>query len=167
MATLADSYCGVTDVEARVQLGAYGAGTVPTTTQVEGFCKERSGIVFGWLQDVMGDSVTGPTGADQAIDSSTDKGTALLQATLGATANGAAADALQAAGAGESPNRSERIAELQALFEAAKEGIQAAAQAYIGAADRVLTHISAGEITEPTIVARESRNLPFDDTTEW
>ena len=167
MATLNDSYCGVTDVEARTQLGAYGAGTVPTTTQVEGFCKERSGVVFGWLQEVMGDSVTGPTGADQAIDSSTDKGMALLHATLGATANGAAADALQAAGAGESPNRSERIAELQALFEAAKDGLQDAGRAYIGAADRVLTHISSGEITEATVVSREARGLVFDDSTEW
>src|SRR3990172_2888343 len=114
-----NSYCTVAEVEARAQVGAYGASTVPTLTQVGAFMDQRTGEVYGWMAEVSGDAAPGPTAAtDYQVKLSVTSGAgyALGRTLALAVALASAADALQAAGAASEPAMSERVVELLKMF---------------------------------------------------
>ena len=168
-------YCVEADVIAYAQTASdYDATTTPTQVQVEAFIDRRAAEIYAWIRAVIGDAAPGPSGYATTIDNSTDAGLALEDLTTQANAIGAAIDALQAAGAGEGPSRSERVAELMALYYGTegikgslRESIEAAAGAYQGESDDSATHISRGETTEVAVVSVEETGLTFDGGTEW
>ncbi len=182
-ATVADNaYCTEADVVAWVQLGDYTTSTIPTEAQVLWFMESRAAELYGKLAEVMGSAAVGPAGSTNystEIVTTTDVGFALGRFLRMANAIGAAADALQAAGAGESPARSERVSELLALYEGLRDGTTAAntvvgmgtleslAQRYVGYGSKVATHFTTGEITARTITSRTQADYGITDSTEW
>lgn len=167
MATENDSYCAVTDVEARTQIGTFETTTIPTEAQVVDFQAQRAGVLYSDLRSIMGTSAPGPASYSVTVDTSSDAGKALEFVLTKYNAIGAAIDALEAAGAGETPGRSERIADLYAMWQDRTTALEMAAKMYLGYASRSSTHISSGEITQATVVAREEDGLVFDGLTEW
>jgi len=162
-----DSYCAIADVQAICQIGTFATDTVPTNQQVLEFQAQRAGQLYTILADVMGTDAPGPSGYSTAISTSTDAGKALNWTLVHYNSIGAAMDALQAAGAGEVPGRSERIAELFAMWEGREKALRPVATMYVGYSTRTATHISTGEITEKSITAREEDGLVFDGSTSW
>ncbi len=148
------------------QLGDFTGSTTPTETEVLTFMEMRSAEVYSWLDEVV-ETAPGPSGYDTTIDNTKDTGRALERVCREASAVGAAMDALEAAGATDRPARTERVAELGEMYASLKPTVQQAGINYAGTAARTATHISTGEITEPTIVSREREVLPFNETTKW
>lgn len=168
MASETDSYCAETDVVARAQyLSDFTTTTVPTQAQLLDFQAQRAAELYTILRDVLGTGAPGPASYGTTIDTSTDAGTALQFVLISFNAIGAAFDALQAAGAGEEPSRTERAAELWAMWETRDAEIRKAALMYQGYATRSATHESVGEITPATVVSREEDGLVFKGNTEW
>jgi hypothetical protein len=167
MAVENDSYCAIEDVEARCQIGDFAAGTVPTNGEVLEFQKERAAELYSIVRSVMGTAAPGPAAYATTIDTSTDAGKALDSVLTAYNAIGAAFDALQAAGAGEQPGRSERVAELYQMWQDRDGPVRAAALMYQGYASRTATHKSLGEITSAAITAREEEGLTFNGETEF
>ncbi len=166
MATTDNSYCTEAHVT-QITRSPYTTTTVPTEAEMLIFTENRSAEVYNRLVKFMGASATGPSGYATSIDTSTDAGLAMDFVTRQAAAIGAAIDCLDAAGAGESPGRSERIIDLTALHEIAMERLEDAAIAYIGKAARSETHISSGDVTVPTRVVVEQQGIIFNSETEF
>ena len=166
-AAVDDSYCSIADVVAFAQIGTPGSSTIPTETEVLGFMAKRAGLIYGRLATLMGASAPGPDNWDVTIDTGTDKGKSLSQSCRFVNAIGAAMDQLAAAGAGEQPARSERVAELGTLYAGAMADLTDAAVAYAGFGGRYATHISAGEVTRGTVTSREQQGLVVTDQTEF
>lgn len=166
-ATEDKSYATEADVVAYAQTGDYTASTVPTQAQVLGFLEQRSARVYARLALLMGSSATGPSGYSTTIDNSTDPGLALERATRRAAALGAAADALRASGAGDTPQQTSRADDLETLFNAALDDLQEPALQYIGHPTRSATHISAGDSTVPTTTVIDQQGAVFDHTTDF
>lgn len=160
-------YSDHTDVEALVQMGEYDGTTIPTLQQVYDFQAARAGEIYAVLYGVMGDSAPGPSGYSTSIDNSTDRGYALEAALKKTNAYGAAVDALEAAGAGEVPARSERAAEFHALYKDGLERVRMLALMYQGDSSRSATHISEGEITVADVTSREEDGYTFRGDQEW
>jgi hypothetical protein len=166
MADAGDSYCATTDVEARTQIGAFGAGTIPTLAQVLDFQAQRAGDLYLILRREMGDDAVGPANYANSIDgTASDQEKALEFVLIEYNAIGAAFDALEAAGASEEPARSERVAELWAMWQTREVAVSQAAQEFLGDTTRSATHISVGEITEATVTSREEDGLGFNGRT--
>ena len=163
----ADSYCAIADTEARAQMGAYGAGTTPTSTQVLSFAEQRTGEIYSWMREVIGTDAPGPANYSTTIDTGTDAGLALNDVVVMANAIGAAMDALEAAGAGSSPARSERIVELGTAYSNSKDAVQAAAKAYVGYSERAATHHDEGRVTVDTFTSRTQEGFAVDGSTEF
>jgi hypothetical protein len=115
----------------------------------------------------MGSEAVGPPSYDNPVDVTTDPGKGLAAVLKEFNAIGAAVDALQAAGAGETPARSERISELWAMWETREVAVKSAAQSYVGDASFSATHISTGEISPATVTSREEDGLTFTGQTEY
>lgn len=166
--TVDDAYCSMADVIAFAQAGTYSSSTVPTESEVLGFMAKRASRVYSALAKVMGASAPGPANYATTIDTTTDKGKALSQACRFANAVGAAMDALEAAGANQAPAKSERVAELGVLWMGCIADLEYAAQAYQGTAGGLArTHVSTGEITQPSVTAREQQGLLFNHLTRF
>jgi hypothetical protein len=130
MAVENDSYCAQADVERWAQVGTFadgGSASTPTLAEVLEFMQNRAGDIYSVLAETLGNDAPGPAAFAKTIDTSTDAGLALDAVCIRANAIGAAADALQAGGAGETPARSERIGELLALYEDALKSVTRAA----------------------------------------
>lgn len=167
-ATADDAYCSEADVVAYAQTGDYTASTTPTENQVLQFAANRAGQLYLAMREEVGDDAPSPTSGGNPIDTSTDKGTALANALRLANAKAAAADALQAAGAGDVPAGSERAAALLAEFyEFLIVRIPEQVQAWRGHGYRAATHVSAGEVTPATVTARTSSGLRFSTESQW
>jgi hypothetical protein len=163
-----DSYCAIEDVERWTQIGAYGAGTKPTSTQVLAFQQGRAAELYGILAETMGGDAPGPANFSTTVDTSSDAGAALSAVLVMYNAIGAAMDALQAAGAGDTPTRSERIGELFVLWEQRKEALTSAARAYQGrGGTRSATHKTRGEVTSRSVTSREEDDFRFNQDTKW
>lgn len=166
---MADSYCVIADVEARAQVGAYSTTTKPTLAQVNVFLEQRAGEIYNALAKVMGATTPGPSGYALLIDQTTDKGKALADMLSLTNAVGTAADALDAAGAGESPAGSVRVEELRKEHERLlTDLLPAAAISYQGGSSQfAATHISTGQSRRfiPAVVRDE--RMVFDRDTEW
>jgi hypothetical protein len=167
MATTDKAYCTEAQVEALTQLGDYTASTTPTEAEVLEFTENRAAEVYAALYQYMGAATPGPSGYSVTIDTGTDVGLAMDFATRSANAYGAAIDALEAAGAGESPGRSERIVDMAALYQRSLESLRDVAIAYIGTANRSETHVSAGDVTVPTKTAVAQQGLEFTSNTDF
>ncbi len=164
---LANCYCATADIQAYAQMGAYGAATIPSLTQVLIFAETRASEIYSVLSRWMGDSTPGPTGYALAIDTSTDKGKALADVCRMANAVGAAMDAVEASGAGESPSRSERVKDLATLYSGLITSLEAAAGRYIGTGGMAGTHISTGEATAWSPEGTVDELLPIRTTTRF
>jgi len=162
MAVEGDSYCATADVVALVQMGAYGASTVPTAAQGLEFQQNIAGEIYIWMSKIVGTSAPGPAAYSTTVNTGTDMGLALDALLIQANAYGAAALSLEAAGASDSPARSERIAELWAMYQAARESIEEAVEVYVGSSSLTSNHITEGRITEATLVSREEEGLTFN-----
>jgi hypothetical protein len=162
-----DSYCAATDVAAITQFGTLGVGTVPTAQQGLEFQKQRAADLYTILRDVMGTAAPGPVSYDTVLDTTSDVGKALSAVLVQYNTIGAAFDVLQAAGATESPGRSERLAELYQMWQDRDGPVRQAALMYQGYASRTSTHISSGEITEKSVTSREEDGLAFNGATDW
>lgn len=156
------SYATVSDVEAIAQLGAYSSGTKPTEAQVQFFLVNRSAELYGRMVKTGGNLTPGPSGYAITIDTTNDVGYALDRAARHAAATRAAVDALQAAVAGETPARSERIAELEALYNTQLEDIDDLVLAYVDEGARVRSHITAGEASRASITTRQEPGFSFE-----
>jgi hypothetical protein len=146
-------------------MGAYTAGDNPSDAEVLGFMANRAGQVFGVLGQWMMDSTPGPSNYSTTIDETRDAGVALSRACRHANALGAAADALQAAGVGDSRGATPRVLELEAQYMAALPMLEGPAKSY--RTQRAITHISAGEITKAAVTSRQEQGLAVDDRTEF
>jgi len=167
MAVEGDSYCATADVVALVQLGAYGAGTVPTAAQGLEFQQDRAMEIYSWMVEALGTSAPGPAAFNTTIDTGTDAGVALDALCKQANAQGAAADSLEAAGASSTPARTERVTELLTMFFASKDGIQAVAKLYDGGADTAKNAFTEGRVTTETITSHTEDGFEFDGETVW
>jgi hypothetical protein len=164
----ADSYCSEADVIAETQyLSDFTASTVPTEAQLLVFMASGAGILYQDLREVLGDDAPGPASYSVTVDTTTDAGTALFFVLTHYNATFAAFKALEAAGANETPARTERVAELWAVWQARGDDLRKAAESYRGRSSESATHISTGEITAATVVSREEDGLAFDGRTEW
>jgi len=170
MATTDKAYCAEADVVRWSQYEPdFDATSVPTEPQMLLFTEDRSSELYLMLVGVMTTSdAVGPSGYAAPLDTSTDKGLALSYVLRQYSAIGAAMDVLQAAGASTSPARSERVAELFAMWEGRKEALENAAEVYqSAAASGSATHKSTGEITSKAIAPREEDGLTFTGATEF
>jgi len=169
MAVEADSYCSEENVAAVTGVGAtgYTATTTPTEAQLLVFMANRAGEVYAALYQHMGTLTPGPAAYDVTIDNSTDPGKALEAVTRQANTYGAAIDALEAAGAGEVPNRTERVADMAALYQKALDDLRDAALGYIGTDNRSETHVSAGDVIVPSRTAVDQQGLSFTSNTDY
>ena len=170
MATTDKAYCAEADVVRWTQYEAdFDATSVPTEAQMLQFTEDRSSELYLMLTGLLttADAV-GPSGYAAPLDTSSDKGLALGYVLRQYSAIGSAMDVLQAAGASQSPSRSERVAELFAMWEGRKDALAAAAEAYsaAGSSDSG-THISSGEITAKSTTSREEDGLRFSGVTEF
>ncbi len=166
-ATANDAYAAESDVASYAQMGDYTSSTKPTETQVVAFLADRASEVYGKLATIMGSSVTGPPSYDTVIDESTDAGKALGRAARKANALGAAIDAILAAGAGDSPGGSQRVADLVALFDMSITAMNEPAVAYLGHPTRSDTHISKGQVTIPSRTVSDQQGLVMDSSVEF
>lgn len=183
MADIANAYCAIEDVQAHAQQ-VYSASTKPTLAQVQGFAVQRSGIVYGWIRDVMGSAALGPAGyaAPLSAQLGTDAGKALDAVARRAAAIGAAVDALEASQAGEEPSGSDRVVRLRIEFDGTEgaeggeetseleEAVKDAARGFLGVAGtaaRSANHLSVGELTAAPVQTRQEPGLVFDDRTEF
>lgn len=166
-ATASDAYCSEADAEAWVQMGDWGATDQPTETEVLAFMAMRAAIIYGWMAEVVGSAAPGPSTYSTTIDTGTDAGTALSFQTRMANAIGAAVDALQAAGAGQSPSRSERVAELENMFLGMKLEIQALAVQYTSASTLISNHFTEGRVTVDTYTSATQEGLTFTGREKW
>lgn len=167
MADLAQAYCAEIDIIGYAQyLADFTAGTTPTEAEVTVMAQGRAGEIYAWIGDVMGSTAVGPADFSTPIDTGTDVGKALANQCRIANAMSAAADALEAAGASDTPSRTERINDLLTSYLAMKENIQALAMTYQASTDSA-THFTTGEITSATIVSREEEGLQFNGKTEF
>jgi len=166
-ATANNAYCAEADVVAFAQMGDYTASTIPTEAQVLGFMEMRAGEIYNRLTKTMGSSAPGPTGYSTTIDTSTDPGLALSKVTKLANAIGAAMDAVEASGAGESPARSERVSELAAMYVAVMGSLADVARAYIGYGSFARNHFTEGRVTKESWTSRTQAGLTVDDSTTW
>jgi len=170
-ATDTNAYCSESDVIAHVQMGDYTANTNPTENQVLGFMENRAAALYAVMSDILGDETPGPASGDYSVQigTSPDSTLALSKVLRQANAAGAAADTLQAAGAGEASARSERVVEMEQLYATLVVDyvIPAAKAVFKATTTRAGTHISAGEVSEPSVVSRERAALPFNDTTRF
>jgi len=170
MATTDKAYCTEAQVAAITGIsvsGNYSTTTKPTEAQVLEFMENRAAEVYARLYQFMGTATPGPSGYSVTIDTGSDPGLAMDFATRNANAIGAAIDALEAAGIGESPSRSERIIDLAALYEQALDRLRDAAIAYIGTANRSETHVSNGDVTVPSATAVDQQGLSFTSNTDF
>ncbi len=167
MAAAADSYTLTAQVEQVLQLGAYGAGTAPTVTEVVQFMADRAGVIYARLRAIMGSAATGPPNYSTSINTSTDAGVALASVTNRANYYGAAIDVLIAAGAASGPSPSQRVEELNGLWNQALEELEPAARAYITYASLSETHISAGAVLVRSETATYQQGLVVDSDTEF
>lgn len=167
MATTDKAYCTEAQVGAITGVADYDATTTPTEAEVLEFTENRAAEVYSRLYQFMGTQTPGPSGYAVSIDTSTDTGLALDFVTRQANAYGAAMDALEAAGASEIPNRSERVADLAALYQKSLDDLRGVAIAYIGTANRSETHVSAGEVTVPSTTAVEQQGTVFTSNTDF
>ena len=170
MATTDKAYCTEAQVEAITQVGDYGNSDQPTEAEVLEFMENRAAELYALLVQAIGSTnAPGPSGYANPIDTTTDQGLALFNVLRQYNAIGAAADALEAAGASQSPGRSERVIELLGQWEDRKDAILPLAQAYLGTATAMPTetHISSGEISQRSVTSREEDGWPTDGTTEW
>ena len=167
-------YCSQADDESYAQLGGFGSGTIPSDTDVALFIYCRAGELLTALYDVAPSSAAlAPDGWTNPIDQSTDSGTALAAALREANAIGAAADALQASGATDSPSRTERVLELLQWYQSAMENILRGVIGYLddtgqlAAAKYSATAYSTGEITKKAKPSHEEPGLRVNDWTRW
>ena len=169
MAAEADSYCAVEDVQARAQLGVYDGSSQPTLDEVLEFQKERASELYAIVREVMGAAAVGPANYTTAITPANSDAEFALDGVLTSyNAVGAAFDALQAAGVGDSPARSERLNELWAVWEMRGDAVRSAALMLQGYTSRSATHISEGEVTKATVTAAEEDGITFSHSgTEW
>jgi hypothetical protein len=150
-----DSYCAQADTQRWAQMGTYvdgGTPSKPSLAEVLVFQANRAGEVYAVLADVMGADAPGPAAYGTTIDTSTDVGLALDAVCKRVNAIGAAADALEASGAGEQPSGSDRVARLLVLYSDGLESLRSAALMYQGYASRTSTHISSGEIIDAHLI---------------
>lgn len=171
---IAESYASVADIEARVGLGVFGASTRPTLTQATAFAVQRAGELFAILSEVLGSEAPGPISSTIYIiklNVSTSGGYALSQLLSLANAIGAAADCLEAAGAGEVPQRSERVTDLLEEYGQLRERISGMASSYpvTGVVDPlVVTHLSSGLVSPVTSTTAVQAGVPpFSSTQQW
>ena len=164
-----DSYCGEGDVVALLQMGTdYTSGTIPTEAQVLNFMGNRAGEIYGWMRAIVGSSAPGPASYSTTLDTGTDAGKALQYLLVQTNAYGAAFDALEAAGATSTPARTERAAELFAMYYDSKAQIEMLVSEYTGYANSVSNHFSEGSVTSATLTARKNEtSFPFDTDTTW
>ena len=167
MAVENDSYCSEAEVYALTGVADYSATTTPTEAEVLVFMAARAGEIYARLYQFMGTQTPGPAAYSVTVDTSTDPGKALDVVTRQANAYGAAIDALEAAGAGETPNRTERVADMAALYQKALDDLRDAAIGYIGTANRSETHISAGDVTVPSRTAVDQQGAVFTSNTDF
>jgi hypothetical protein len=165
--TSSDSYCDITDVEAYAQVGTYGSSTKPTDTEVLGFMANRASDVYSVLREFMDDDAPGPPNFDVTIDTGNDAGKALDRGARQANAIGAAIDALEAGGSGDSRGRTERVAELEERYTAALEKLRGLAIQYVSPTNRIHTHITEGEITLATVTSRQETGLRVTSETDF
>lgn len=165
--TLSYSYAIVSDVEAIAQHGAYDSSSQPTLAQVQFFLVNRSADVYGYMRGVAGSAAPGPSGYSVTIDTSSDIGYALDRACRSATAYKAAVDALQAAGATTSPGRSERMAELETLYERELERVGDLVRSYVGPGSSSRNHISSGDASAKSMTSREEPGRSFEIDTRF
>ena len=170
MATTDKAYCAEADIVRWTQYEAdFDATSVPTEAQMLLFTEDRSSELYLLLTSLLNTAdAVGPSGYAAPLDTSTDRGLALSYVLRQYSAIGASMDCLQAAGAGLTPARSERIAELFAMWEGRKDALAAAAEAFAAAgSSSSATHISSGEITEKSVTAKEEDGLVFDGSTKF
>jgi hypothetical protein len=171
MAVENDSYCSEAQVVAYTQyLSDFTGSTTPTEAQLLVFMAQRAGELYALMAETLGSDAPGPAAYSTTVDTTTDAGKALNVLLQQQNAIGAAMDALSAAGAGEEPGRSERVAELFAMWTEGNKRVATAAKVYQGVApvaSQTATHISVGEITEATTVSREEDGLTFNGETDW
>lgn len=160
--TLSYSFAIVSDVEAIVQHGSFGASTQPTEAQVQFFLVNRSADIYGYMRGIGGTDTPGPSGYNVTIDTSSDEGYALDRACRNAAAFKASVDTLQAAGANTSPGRSERMAELEVLYERELERIGDLVRSYLFDGTTSENHISSGDSTAASITSQEENGWEFD-----
>ena len=85
-----------------------------------------------------------------------------------ANAIGAAMDALEAAGSGDRPSRTERLTELASAYASLMPVVQSLVRQYLGSADGFsATHISSGDVTVPSRTATAQQGLIMTSDTEW
>jgi hypothetical protein len=162
-------YCALDDVEAYAQMGAYDASSKPTQSHVLGFMENRAGELYGIVRSIAGSGAPGPSGYSSAISTDTDQGYALGRALRGANAMMAAADALEAAGAGESPSRSERISTLMGMAEDRIEVIKGLARDYVRSSGSAKTHLDQvdGWAPDDDVSDPEEAGLDITMETDW
>ena len=167
MAVEGDSYCAEANVTAFAQMGDYTPSTTPTQAEVLVFMAGRAGELYSVLVRVMGNDAVGPASYSKSIDNSSDAGKALEFVLIQYNAIGAAMDSLLAAGAGESPQRSERVNELFGVWQEREAAITLAAEQFLGASSESATHISVGEVTVASTTSREEDGIRFNGLTEF
>lgn len=171
MAVENDSYCAEADVVAITQYETdFDGSSTPTETQLLEFMARRAGELYAILYDVMGTAAPGPAAYSVTVDTSTDGGKALDAVLKQQNSIGASFDVLSAAGAGESPARSERIAELWTMWVDGNAALRNTATMYVASTSGTstsATHISTGEITEKSVTSREEDGLTFNGSTQW
>jgi hypothetical protein len=164
-----NAYCALADVQAYARMGSYDASTTPTESEVLGFMENRAADLYGVVYDEAGSGAPGPSGYSSAIDTSSDIGYALGRALRMANAMMAAADALEAAGAGESPARSERIGELMGMAEDRIDRIRMLARHYTHTGGRAKTHLDqvSGWAPGDDVSDPEEAGLDITMETDW
>jgi len=163
-----DAYCAESDVVAIAQYtDDFTASTTPTESQLFNFMARRAAILYSDIRAVLGSAAPGPDNYNVKFTGSTDAEVALERVLIHFNAIGAAIDTLEAAGAGESPGRSERIAELYTMWSDRDDELRMAAKMYQTSSTTSATHISVGEITKSSVSSREEDGLMFTGTTTW
>jgi hypothetical protein len=127
------AYCAESDVCAWAGVADYHSTSVPTEVQVLTFMRMRAAQLHALMASApkgLGSRAPGPSGSDREVLVTTDAGRSLSYLLQMANAIGAAMDALEASGIGEQPRRSERVAELAAMYSGLTADIMRATEVY-------------------------------------
>ncbi len=151
-----DSYCGIADVESRTHgvTGVYSSTSKPSDAIVRSFMKNRASAIYARLSSILGDGAPAPGNYPDTveIDTTTDRGTALAAYARDLNCIGAAADALSAGGAGESPGQSDRVAQLLSMWEEGLASLKDVTETYSTWAGEARVYTTEGGETAKDLV---------------
>jgi hypothetical protein len=176
MADGENGYCSLADVQA-ITAKTYGAATTPTNAQVNVFVDQRGAEIYSVLRGIIGSTAPGPSGSDYdtQLGTANDLERSLTRVTRLANQIGSAADALEAAAIGETPNRSERVEELRDQYQKMLSTDEDEPGPLVVAATELAesltaiaaNHFNTGEVDRPDIVTQNGQGLVVTSETEF